>query len=178
MKLISLPKSNPKTKGKIAYTQETLLTVSNLITLLSTNLMGKSIRDELNQHLDIKLNDFTEILHDVSVSLFQYLKSLASQPTKRTGEHPDTYDFFTKKELKELALMNLCRIFIIGSQLEPTLTTDTGSSKNTGNLYQFLIEIKPFFEIKSGIKLGSNTSIGRNSFDARKAAVESLQKSK
>lgn len=168
-------KSNPSVEEKKAYIQEMLLLINGLITLSSIGRMGKSIKNELEMELEIQPDDLNDIFHSVNNSLLKALKNINEPKDKERKIHSKNDEFPTKAELKKIATEYLCRIFLIGSSVDSTLTTDTNSNKNKGNLYQFLIEIKPFFEIKSGIKLGTNASIGRNSFDARKNAIENLK---
>lgn len=171
-------KVNPTNKEKIAYFQEVLLTTNHLMILLSIGRMGKSIKDEVISSSEVKFDCLTEMLHSFNDFSWKTFKNLNKKTRENPNKSTEEDGYLRKKELKKLALEYLCQIFIIGSSLEPSLTTNTDSSKITGNLYQFLIKIKPFFEMRSGIKLGSCSSIGRDAFNARKAAHINLKKSK
>jgi hypothetical protein len=168
--IAAMTTEKPNTKEKIAYIQEVLFAANHLTILLSMDRMGISIKDELIPWLEVEFDDLSELLHSLNSALWKAFKNLNKKTRKKLNKSTEEESSLRKKELRKLALEYLCRIFIIGSPLEPTLTTNSDSSKITGTLYQFLIKTKPFFEMNSGIKLGRDSSIGRDAFNARKAA--------
>lgn len=168
--------SSPNLGQKTEYIQEMILTLNHFIILFSLGKMGESIKDALTPHLEIEFYDLTDILHGLNDSLFKTLKNIDT-PQKEEEQNSES-DLLTKAQLKKIALEHLCRVFLMGSSLHPTLTTDIDSNKTKGELFEFIIKIKPFFEMQSGIELGSDSSIGRDLFGARKAAIKNRKKSK
>jgi hypothetical protein len=169
--------SSPNVEQTTEYIQEMILTLNHFIILFSLGKMGESIKDALTPHLEIEFYDLTDILHGVNEALFKTLKNIDTPQNKEEEQNSES-DLLTKAQLKKMALEHLCLVFLMGSSLHPTLTTDIDSNKTKGELYEFIIKIKPFFEMQSGIELGSDSSIGRDLFDARKKAVKNCKKSK
>lgn len=168
---------SPNVEQKTEFIQEMILTLNHFMILFSLGKMGESIKNALTPHLEIEFYELTDMLHGLNGSLFKTLKNIDTPQNKEEEQNSES-DLPRKAQLKKIALEYLCRVFLMGSSLHPTLTTDIDSNKTKGELYEFIIKIKPFFEMQSGIKLGSDSYIGRDLFDARKEAVKNCKKSK
>jgi hypothetical protein len=174
----AMMQSNPNTDQKREYIQEIALTLNYLMILLSIGKMGSSIKDELAPQIEVEFDDLTDILHGLNASLFKVLQNLDKSQNKEIEQNSESPELPTKAQLKKMAIEYLCRVFLIGSSLKPTVTSDPIQNSYGGNLFNFIIQIKPFFEAKTGIRLGAPNSIGKNLFEIRKNELQNLKKVK
>ncbi len=155
-------KSNPGYKEKIQIKLSIWERANELSDAISLSKIGIDITKEISAH--INLDELIEILAKLQLACYS---SVLTNPSKRYGSLPKNDETKNKKGFKHDILLYLRNIFIEGSSLEPTLYTDNYSisEKHKGNLYEFMISIKPLFEKKSGIKLGKNSTIAGYLFE-------------
>lgn len=170
-------KCNPSEEEQIDYIDELLDTFSYSNELLSDGKMGARIRKRIIAGLPNGAKTFEDL--DVLMSQMKLActqarmgikHAILSRPAQRPPNSlPKNSDTNRIKSLKKALLRCLCDVFIEGSSLPATHGTDAYSDEHAyiGNLYNFIIEIKPLLEKKLEIKLGTSATIGRYLNDIR-----------
>jgi hypothetical protein len=163
-------KCNPSNKEQLAYLEEYQGSADWLRELNNENKMGKIIKNRLIKHSPSPstLKNLDKLLAEVDLVLTQSIMAIRYENLNYSNDNnsntlPKNDDGNNKKTIIKPLLNCLCLIFIEGSVLPPTHGTDAYSDEyaHKGNLYDFIMDLRPILKKRLGVKIGTPKTIGR-----------------
>ncbi|HGO6722123.1 TPA: hypothetical protein ACK8S1_000047 [Legionella pneumophila] len=162
-------KCNPSNKEQLAYLQEFQGAADWLRDLNNENKMGRTIKNRLLKHSQnpSTLKNLDKLLDEVDSVLTQSIMAIKYEKSNHSNNNSNTLpkndDGYNKKTIIKPLLHCLCSVFLEGSVMPPTHGTDAYSDEYPpkGNLYNFIMDLRPILKKRFSVKIGTPKTIGR-----------------